>query len=223
MDRIFSMSQPLQIHTIVSMPFEENTYVVWQDGRRDVLVIDPGLEPDLILGFLQERELTPAAILNTHGHADHIGGNAAMKKAFPDAPLIIGCNEERLLRDANANLSAPFGFPIISPPADRLVRESDIIEAAGISLEVLDIPGHSPGHVVYVLRGEPSLVFGGDVLFREGVGRFDFPGSNGKLLFQGIRDKLFTLPPDTVVYPGHGPVTTVGHEMRANPFVGEKG
>jgi glyoxylase-like metal-dependent hydrolase (beta-lactamase superfamily II) len=215
------MPQSLQIHTIVSLPFEENAYVVWQDGRTDVLVIDPGLEPDLILGFLQERELTPATILNTHGHADHIGGNAATKQAFPQAPLIIGCNEEPLLSDANANLSAPFGFPIISPPADRLVREGDTIEAAGITLEVLDIPGHSPGHVVYLVRGEPCLVFGGDVLFREGVGRFDFPGSNGKLLFQGIRDKLFTLPPDTVVYPGHGPATTVGHEMRANPFVGE--
>ena len=218
------MPQVLQIHTIVSMPFEENTYVVWQTGRRDALVIDPGLEPDLILSFLQEERLKPAAILNTHGHADHIGGNAALKRAFPQAPLIIGANEVQLLSDANANLSAPFGFPIISPEADRLVREGDIIDAAGITLEVLDIPGHSPGHVVYLVRGEPNLVFGGDVLFREGVGRFDFPGSNGKLLFQGIREKLFSLPADCVVYPGHGPVTTVGHEQRSNPFLsGEPG
>ncbi len=209
-----------QIHTIVSLPFEENTYVVWQAGRRDALVIDPGLEPDLILAFLQEEELTPAAILNTHGHADHIGGNAALKHAFPQAPLLIGFNEAPLLTDAHANLSAPFGFPIVSPTADRLVREGDVIEAAGI----IDIPGHSPGHVVYLVRGAPFLVFGGDVLFREGVGRFDFPGSNGKLLFQVIREKLFPLPPDTVVYPGHGPVTTVGHEKRANPFLsGEPG
>jgi glyoxylase-like metal-dependent hydrolase (beta-lactamase superfamily II) len=215
------MPHSLQIHTIVSAPFEENTYVVWQTGRHDALVIDPGLEPDFILSFLQQEGLEVAVILNTHGHADHIGGNAAMKQAFPQAPLIIGCNEERLLSDANANLSAPFGFPIVSPPADRLVREGDVIEAAGITLEVLDIPGHSPGHIVYLVRGEPCLVFGGDVLFREGVGRFDFPGGNGKLLFQGIRDKLFSLLPDTVVYPGHGPVTTVGHEKRANPFVGE--
>jgi hydroxyacylglutathione hydrolase len=208
-----------QIHTIVSLPFEENTYVVWHAGGRDALVIDPGLEPDLILAFLKDENLKPAAILNTHGHADHIGGNAAMKHAYPGAPLIIGADEVKLLTDANANLSAPFGFPIVSPPADRLVREGDVIEAAGITLEVLDIPGHSPGHVVYLVRGEPCLVFGGDVLFREGVGRFDFPGSNGKLLFQGIREKLFPLPADTVVYPGHGPVTTVGHEKRANPFV----
>jgi len=210
----------MEIHTIVSNPFAENTYVVWHAGRHDVLVIDPGLEPDLILGFLNDRQLEPAALLNTHGHTDHIGGNASLKQAYPQAPLIIGKNEERLLRDANANLSAPFGMPIVSPPADRLVCEGDAIDAAGISLEVLDIPGHSPGHVVFLCRGTPHVVFGGDVLFREGIGRVDFPGGSGKLLLDGIRRKLFTLPADTVVYPGHGPATTIGHEMRANPFVG---
>ena len=215
------MPSPLQIHTIVSMPFQENTYVVWLLGRDDALVIDPGLEPDLILDFLKEQGRTPAAILNTHGHADHIGGNAALKSAFPQAPLLIGADEEGLLTDAEANLSAPFGMPITSPPADRLVREGDVIEAAGIRLEVLEVPGHSPGHVVFVYRSTPPLVFGGDVLFRGSIGRYDFPNSDGRLLLQGIRDKLFALPPDTTVYPGHGPVTTIGHEKRSNPFVGE--
>jgi hydroxyacylglutathione hydrolase len=213
------MPQSLQIHTIVSMPFAENTYVVWRPQRKDALVIDPGLEPESILDFLKGERLRPAILLNTHGHGDHIGGNADLKQAFPDAPLIIGANEERLLTDSMANLSAPFGMPIVSPPADRLVREGDVIEAAGISLEVLDIPGHSPGHVVFVLREDPIVVFGGDVLFRESIGRHDLPGSNGPLLLAGIRDKLFTLPDSTVVYPGHGPVTTVGHEKKSNPFV----
>jgi len=213
------MAVPLEIHTIVSMPFSENTYVAWLPPRRDVLVFDPGLEPELILDFLRERDLTPAAILNTHGHADHIGGNEAMKAAYPAAPLVIGANEARLLTDADANLSAPFGMPIISPPADRVVHEGETVEAGGIALEVLDVPGHSPGHVVYLYRSEPVIVFGGDVLFREGIGRYDFPGSNGELLFDAIRRKLYTLPSDTIVYPGHGPVTTIGHERRANPFV----
>ncbi|HZT80456.1 MAG TPA: MBL fold metallo-hydrolase [Gemmataceae bacterium] len=215
------MAAPLEIHTIVSQPFEENTYVVWQPGREDAVVIDPGLEPDAILDFLRERGLTVAAILNTHGHADHIAGNGPMKAAFPDAPLIAGANEAHLLADPDANLSGPFGFPITSPPPDRTVREGDVIDAAGIPLEVVDVPGHSPGHVVFLYRGKPHLVFGGDVLFRGSIGRYDFPGSDGRLLRDGIRTKLFTLPGDTVVYPGHGPVTTVGHEKRHNPFVGE--
>src|SRR5205085_3809500 len=134
-------------------------------------------------------------------HGDHIGGNAVLKEAFPQAPLIIGVNEVHLLSDADANLSAPFGVPITSPPADRLLKEGDVVEAAGIRLEVLDIPGHSPGHVVYVYRDQPHLVLGGDVLFRGSIGRYDFPGSNGPLLLEGIRSKLFTLPPDTMVYP----------------------
>jgi glyoxylase-like metal-dependent hydrolase (beta-lactamase superfamily II) len=213
------MTLPLEIHTIESQPFLENTYIVGLPGRSEVLVIDPGLEPDLILDFLRENQLTPAAIVNTHGHADHIGGNAALKEAFPAAPLIIGADEERLLSDTDANLSAPFGVPVTSPPADQLVREGDVVEAAGIRLEVLDVPGHSPGHVVYVYRSVPPVVFGGDVLFEGSIGRFDFPGSDGKLLLEGIRAKLYTLPPETAVYPGHGPVTTIGQEKRTNPFV----
>jgi glyoxylase-like metal-dependent hydrolase (beta-lactamase superfamily II) len=86
-------------------------------------------------------------------------------------------------------------------------------------LEVLEIPGHSPGHVVFIHRGTPTVVFGGDVLFRGSIGRYDFPGGDGRLLLEGIRQKLYALPPDTVVYPGHGPVTTVGHEQKTNPFV----
>lgn len=215
------MANPLQVHTIVSMPFEENTYVVWRPERKDVLVIDPGLEPDLILDFLSERELTPAALLNTHGHADHIGGNTTLKEAYPDAPLVIGAGEAHLLTDARENLSAVYGLPITSPPADRLVREGEVIEAAGICLEVLEVPGHSPGHVVFLWRDSPSLLFGGDVLFRGSIGRYDFPHSNGHLLLTGIKTKVLTLPSDTVVYPGHGPTTTIGHEKRTNPFVGE--
>jgi glyoxylase-like metal-dependent hydrolase (beta-lactamase superfamily II) len=210
----------VQVHTIVSMPFEENTYVLWSEGQREAVVIDPGLEPDLILGYLADEGLTVRAVLNTHGHADHIAGNEALKSAFPDAPLVIGAGDAVMLSDPEANLSAPFGLPLTSPPADRTVQQGDVVEAAGLRLEVLDIPGHSPGHVVFVLRGSPCLVFGGDVLFRGSVGRTDFPGGSAPQLFEGIRRHLFTLPPDTVVYPGHGPVTTVGHEKRTNPFVG---
>lgn len=215
------MAQSLNIHTIVSMPFAENTYIVWRPQSTDALVIDPGLEPDAILDLLAEQGLKPAAILNTHGHADHIGGNEALKQAFPEAPLVVGVNEARLLIDADANLSAAFGLPIVSPPADRLLYEGEKLDYAGIALEVIDLPGHSPGHVVYLYRSDPCILFGGDVLFRDGIGRADFPGSNGKLLVDGIRTKLFALPDDTVVYSGHGPTTTIGREKKSNPFVGQ--
>jgi glyoxylase-like metal-dependent hydrolase (beta-lactamase superfamily II) len=216
------MSARLHIQTIVSMPFEENSYVVWREGRADAVVFDPGLEPELILDFLREQGLTVTALLNTHGHADHIGGNAALKEAFPNAPLVIGAGDAVMLSDANANLSAPFGMPIVSPPADRTVREGEVVEYAGLTFDVREIPGHSPGHVVFVLRDEkPIHVFGGDVLFRGSIGRADFPGGDMEQLLEGIRRKLFDLSPDTVVYPGHGPVTTVAHERRTNPFVGE--
>jgi hydroxyacylglutathione hydrolase len=211
----------LQIHVVESLPFSENTYIVFLDNRDDCLVIDPGMEPEAILHLLEELGKKPAAILNTHGHGDHIAGNEAMKTAFPETPLMIGVNEAHLLTDSNANLTGLFGMPIVSPPADRLLREGEVIEAAGIPLEVIEIPGHSPGHVVFVWRGVPVRVFGGDVLFERSIGRSDFPGCNGPLLIKGIRSKLFGLPADTVVYPGHGGTTTIGAEKAHNPFVGD--
>ena len=214
------MATKLHIHVIPSQPFDENTYVLWLDGQSDALVVDPGLEPDLILDFLKSKSLTPVVILNTHGHADHIAGNADLKRAYPKAPLVIGENEKHLLTDPVANLSKPFGMPIISPPADQTVRAGEVITFAGIEMTVREIPGHSPGHVVFFLDGSPLRVLGGDVLFSGSIGRTDFPGGSFETLRDGIHRDLFTLPDDTIVYPGHGPTTTVGEEKRTNPFVG---
>ena len=213
----------LEIQTIVSMPFAENTYVLWKKGSKNAVVVDPGFEPDAIIDFLNERGLVVGAILNTHGHSDHIAGNAPLKNAFPDAPLLIGLHDAPLLTDPEANLSAGYGFDVLSPPADQTVREGDVVSFAGLTFEVLDIPGHSPGHVVFVIRERPVIVMGGDVLFRGSIGRTDFPGGDFDLLASGIRKKLYTLPDDTIVYPGHGPVTHTGHEKRTNPFVSMAG
>ena len=118
-----------------------------------------------------------------------------------------------MLTDPNLNLSAAFGFAITSPPADVLLDEGDTYEAAGLKFEILEIPGHSPGHIVYLWRGaEPARVFGGDVLFAGSIGRTDFPGGSFEQLRDGIQKKLFTLPRDTIVLPGHGPSTTAGIE-----------
>jgi len=210
----------VRIETIVSRPFDENTFIIWRADRSDCLVVDPGFEPDLILELLERERLTPAAVLNTHGHADHIGGNSTMKERWPDVPLIIGAGDASKLSDSMANLSAPFGFAIFSPPADRLVKEGDQVEAAGFDLLVREIPGHSSGHVVFICHGvDPVIVLGGDVLFSGSIGRTDFPDGDQALLLSGIRAKLYDLPDSTIVLPGHGEPTTVGREKTTNPFV----
>jgi hydroxyacylglutathione hydrolase len=217
------MKDDLRIRTVVSAPFDENSYIVGKASEREVVVIDPGFEPEQILEVIESEDLRVVAILNTHGHPDHIAGNSAMKEAFPEAPLIIGQGDAALLTDAELNLSAAFGIPVTSPPPDQLVSEGDRIPVAKLNLEVREIPGHSPGHVVFVLEGPVARVFGGDVLFRGSVGRTDFPGGNFERLARGIRQKLWSLPDETIVYPGHGPVTTIGYERRTNPFVAGDG
>lgn len=218
---VTSMKQSaLQVIPVLSMPFAENSYIVYLEGRDDAVVIDPGLEPQLILAKLKKHQLHLVAILNTHGHADHIAGNAAMKKHFPQAPLYIGTGDAPMLTDPILNLSRPFGMDIVSPPADHLLKEGDSISLAGIDMHIREIPGHSPGHIVFILsEQQPTIVFGGDTLFQGSIGRTDFPNGNHQQLITGIKKKLFSLPEDTMVYPGHGDETTTGEEMASNPFL----
>jgi len=217
-----SAAGPLQINVVVSSPFMENTWILRREGSRKCVVVDPGFAPRQVIQFLARNELTPELILLTHGHADHIAGNQALKAEWPELPIVIGAGDEPMLSDPIANLSGLGGVKVTSPPADRLLREGDFVEAAGLSFEVFDLPGHSPGHVVYLLRADlPLLVIGGDVLFAGSIGRCDFPGGDQELLVDGIRRKLFCLPDETQVFPGHGDPTTIGDERRTNPFCGE--
>lgn len=218
----FVSSPKIHITPIVSVPFEENSYILAVNGRDDCIVVDPGLEPEKIMTFLDKKRLTPTALLNTHGHSDHIAGNAALKQRWPDARIVIGTHEAAMLTDPKLNLSAMFGLPIISPPADLTVCDGQTFEAAGLQIRVLEIPGHTPGHVVYLIEDHtPPWVLVGDVIFAGSVGRSDFPGGDFTQLATGIRAKLFTLPAETILWPGHGPSTTVGEEKASNPFVGE--
>ena len=212
----------MQVARIVSKKFGQNTFLAWFQGRSDCLVIDPGMEPEKIIERIEQHRLTPAVMLITHGHTDHIAGNEALKQKWPACPIVIGANEAEKLTDPKKNLSARFGQAIVSPPADREVFEGDTIEYAGFRLEVREIPGHSTGHVVFIVRDyDPPVVFGGDVLFAGSIGRTDFPDGSQEELVSGIRKKLFTLPDETVVLSGHGPATTIGEEKRSNPFVAE--
>lgn len=210
------------VETIVSPLFAENTYISHLGDSQECIVVDPGIDPESILALIRGRNLTPRAILNTHGHADHIAGNGTLMAAFPDCPLIIGEGDAFKLTDPAANLSAGYGLALVSPPADELVREGDVRTWAGIELSVRHTPGHSPGHVVFLCKLEtPWIVFGGDVLFQGSIGRTDFPDGDFDDLRRSIHEKLFTLPADTIVYTGHGEPTTIGEEIRTNPFVGK--
>jgi hydroxyacylglutathione hydrolase len=212
-------SQSTEITRIPSMPFDENTYIIRVSGRNDCVLVDPGLEPHKILTHLDTSALEPVAILNTHGHSDHIAGNAAVKQRWPDVLLVIGHGDAYKLTDPQANLSAMFGLPFVSPEADKTLAEGDVYQAAGLEFRVLETPGHSAGHIVFVLDEEVPKLIGGDMLFRMSIGRTDFPDGDPIAMEASIQRKLYTLPDNTIVYPGHGPETTIGFEKVNNPFV----
>jgi hydroxyacylglutathione hydrolase len=211
----------VRLAVVESRKFAENAYIVGASESEEVFVIDPGFDADRIIAHLKKKSLKLQAIVLTHGHSDHIAGVEAMKQFAPAAPIIIGRLEAAMLTDPVLNLSAAYGFPITSPPADQLVDDGEVLKIAGLTMTVRHIPGHSPGHVVYTVDHEPMIVLGGDVLFAGSVGRTDFPGGSFEELEAGIRTKLFTLPDDTKVFPGHGPPTTIGEEKQSNPFVGQ--
>jgi glyoxylase-like metal-dependent hydrolase (beta-lactamase superfamily II) len=217
---LFSPAESLQVACVESQPFGENTYIVSRVGDRRCVVIDPGFEPQAIVDWLDGHGLEPAAILLTHGHSDHIAGNEVLRDQWPRLPILIGRGDASKLGDPAGNLSGAFGIALKSPPADRLLDDEETLDLAGFAISVFEIPGHSSGHVVYRIDGcKPTLVFGGDVLFRGSIGRTDFPDGSFDALAAGIRHRLYALPDDTIVFPGHGEETTVGHERRHNPFV----
>jgi hydroxyacylglutathione hydrolase len=200
----------MHITTIVVGSYQVNCYILSSDGENAV-VIDPGFEADKIKATLKKQGLRPRLIINTHGHADHIGANRAF-----DVPVWIGEEDAVFLTDPERNLSAFFASPITSPEAERTLRDGEKCTAYGMPFTVLHTPGHTPGGICLLFD---DVVFSGDTLFYTSIGRTDFPHSDGRKIIPSIKKKLMVLDDAVTVYPGHGPKTTIGFERQNNYFL----
>ena len=208
-----------KIHCMQVGDLDTNCYLVYQDiltekeELRKGVIIDPGDDAYYILNRCKELAAEPAAVLLTHGHGDHIMAAEDICKAF-HIPLLAGEKEEALLADAEANLSCHFGHPT-ALKADRLLKDGETFELLGRTWQVLFTPGHTPGGVCFYVA-EEGVLFSGDTLFSRSVGRTDFPGGDLHALVASVYDKLFVLPDETVVYPGHGEYTSIAFEKKYN-------
>lgn len=208
---------PLQVETFVDPVFQENALLLWREGGTTCWILDPGFapQPEQIADAVRQRGLSPAAILLTHCHPDHIAGVGALRREFPEAPIVAPDGEEHMLTDPRANMSDLLGMPVTAPPADQLVRPGQTLSLDGLEWQVLDVSGHSPAGVAYHCP-EAHVVIGGDALFAGSIGRYDFPGSSRTRLLANIERSLLALPDRTVLYSGHGPATTIGRERAHN-------
>ena len=204
-----------RIKTCVLGPVSTNCYVICNEKTKEAVIVDPADHASRILDKCCELNVKPEAILLTHGHFDHIMAAKEVKEAF-GCKIFAGRAEEKMLLDPGMNMSVNMGIRQISIHPDVLVDEGDELLLAGYTWKVLETPGHTPGCVCYYCAEEEVLI-SGDTLFAESLGRTDFPGGSTSAIIKSISEKLFALPDDTMVYPGHGEPTTIGHEKKYNP------
>jgi glyoxylase-like metal-dependent hydrolase (beta-lactamase superfamily II) len=211
----------LQVQVFEFNPLQENTYVLY-DETRECLIIDPGCiereEQYELSDFISTHQLTVKVLLNTHCHFDHVFGNDYVKEKYK-VKLLIHPKDEATLKAVK--VYAPvYGFDQYKESTpDGFLEEGDVVSFGNQQLKVLFVPGHAPGHIAFYHEAS-HIIISGDVLFYNSIGRTDLPGGNYQTLIQSIHEKMFTLPDDVTVYPGHGPETTIGHEKRTNPFCG---
>jgi hydroxyacylglutathione hydrolase len=207
----------VHVRTIVSPGFGQNAYIAWRDGADAAVCFDPGSHVPGMLAVLREHDLTLAAILLTHAHLDHVEGVAQLVRAT-GAPVHLHA-ADRFLYDNASRQGQQFGVHVDeTPPVDHELEHGQRLEVAGITFAVRHVPGHSPGHVLFYVE-DAGCAFVGDVVFQGSIGRTDLPGGDYDTLIRAIREHVLSLPDETVLYTGHGPHTTPGHERATNPFL----
>ncbi len=210
-----------QVECMCVGDLQTNCYLCWNTESGEGFVVDPGGSPLRISARIAELQIKPVAIVLTHGHFDHFGGAESLQKRY-EIPVYIHEADATMLENSMQNLSAPFtGIPI-TMKSDRLVRDGEVLELVGLPFQIIHTPGHTPGGMSLYLPAEQEdekpILFSGDTLFCESLGRTDFPGGSTKTLVRSICERLLlALPEDTVVYPGHNDATNIGYEKKWNP------
>src|ERR1017187_3067413 len=209
-----------QIKVLTFNPVQENTYILYNEYN-ECIIIDPGCyfdnEKEALKSFIMKNQLQPKMLLNTHCHLDHVFGNKYIAEEYK-LTLRIHKNEEQVLEMAPES-GLMFNLPFDNYRGELVfLKEGDIVSLLNDKLKVIEAPGHSPGSICFYCEKQ-NFIIGGDVLFQNSIGRTDLPGGSHESLVRNIKEKLFTLPDDVKVYPGHGPATTIGEEKRLNPYL----
>ncbi len=213
----------MEIRSFTFNPFMENTYILVDENSKECLIIDPGCyegsEQEALQNAISDQGLKPVKLVQTHCHIDHVLGTNFVCNTYGLKPEMH--ENEQVLMDGVKEYAPVYGFRFEEPPRpDHYIQEGEKLRFGDTELDVLLVPGHAPGHIV--LYDEPGKqLIGGDVLFQGGIGRTDFPHCDHEALIKGIKEKLFALPDEVEVHPGHGPPTTIGEEKKMNPFVGQ--